>query len=383
MQAAPCLSVGSDESTREFIQLRYKLRHLFNGRKHQCEKAYSRIVDELGLRNVISPTQARKKWSNLLQKYMDIKGGYSTASPDWPYFQILDQIVPLMRKEKIEKLPPGVDGRDLEGLPSPLTSTTPDPDTPTMPGVTETTTTAAGAEKCKVEAVDATSEPPRKRGRSRRAAQRARDRWWGAVEDSDLGVESGAGSGGSRSEVAPQVPQKMTSVDSLEPSQMELQTFNMLETCSTALTEIRDVLKAHTERQERFMQSLQQTITNQNNTVKEVLSTVSTQNATLISLITQLTSATTLASTSTNTSAKATPQHPPPLGMTTGSGGAYTDDTLHQHSHGHSQQDPPQQQQLLASQQSLMSALTQRQAQQQCDSPMVDSPELTDSISGL
>ena len=31
---------GSDESTREFIQLRYKLRHLFNGRKHQCEKAY-------------------------------------------------------------------------------------------------------------------------------------------------------------------------------------------------------------------------------------------------------------------------------------------------------------------------------------------------------
>lgn len=72
-----------------------------------------------------------------------------------------------MRKEKIEKLPPGVDGQDLEGLPSPLTSTTPDLDTPTMPGVTETTatTTAAGAEKCKVEAVDATSEPPRKRGR--------------------------------------------------------------------------------------------------------------------------------------------------------------------------------------------------------------------------
>lgn len=74
------------------------------------------------------------------------------------------------------------------------------------------------------------------------------------MEDSDLGVESGAGSGGTRGEVAPQIPHKMPSVDSLEPSQMELQTFNMLETCSTALTEIRDVLKAHTERQERFMQ---------------------------------------------------------------------------------------------------------------------------------
>lgn len=74
------------------------------------------------------------------------------------------------------------------------------------------------------------------------------------MEDSDLGVESGVGSEGARVDVVPQIPQKMPSVDSLEPSQMELQTFNMLETCSTALTEIRDVLKAHTERQERFMQ---------------------------------------------------------------------------------------------------------------------------------
>lgn len=97
----------------------------------------------------------------------DIKGGYSTANSDWPYFQILDQIVPLMRKEKIEKLSPGVDERDIEGLPSPLTSTTPDPDSIVMPGVKETTTTTTttGSEKCKVEPADAMSEPPRKRGR--------------------------------------------------------------------------------------------------------------------------------------------------------------------------------------------------------------------------
>lgn len=32
--------------------------------------SFSRIVEELGLTNIITPTQARKKWSNLLQKYM-------------------------------------------------------------------------------------------------------------------------------------------------------------------------------------------------------------------------------------------------------------------------------------------------------------------------
>ncbi|CAL4184809.1 unnamed protein product, partial [Meganyctiphanes norvegica] len=63
----------------------------------------SRIVKELGLSNDISATQARKKWSNLKQKYMDIKGGCSTATTDWAYYQLMDQIIPLMHKEKLEK----------------------------------------------------------------------------------------------------------------------------------------------------------------------------------------------------------------------------------------------------------------------------------------
>ncbi|KAK8392487.1 hypothetical protein O3P69_014687 [Scylla paramamosain] len=344
----------SDESTREFIQLRYKLRHLFNGRKHQCEKAYSRIVDELGLRNVISPTQARKKWSNLLQKYMDIKGGYSTASPDWPYFQILDQIVPLMRKEKIEKLSPsGVESKDLdshESLPSPLTSA-PDTEGLAMPGVQG----IAGDDKCKTEAAD-TGEPPRKRGRGRRAAQRARDRWWGAVEDSDLGSDSVASAG--RTELPSQLPCKST-VDALEASQMELQTFGMLESCATALTEIRDILKAHTEQQERFMQTLQQTVSSHSSTVKEVLNTVSSQNATLINLLTHLTK-------SAHT----------PLGITPGN--SFGEEKLRRDPATHSHQEEGQ---LLASQQNLISALTQRQ--QGCESPLVEATELTDSITGL
>ncbi|KAG0725166.1 hypothetical protein GWK47_039133 [Chionoecetes opilio] len=179
----------------------------------------------------------------------DIKGGYSTANQDWPYFQILDQIVPLMRKEKIEKLPPSSDPKDLEGHDSldPLTSPPCDPcDPDPMPGVQGVT---ADVGKCKTEVGD-TGEPPRKRGRGRRAALRARDRWWGAVEDSDLGSDS-VGSGAARGDLPPHPP---TKADPLEASQMELQTFNMLETCSSALTEIRDVLRTHTQRQENFMQ---------------------------------------------------------------------------------------------------------------------------------
>lgn len=311
-------------------------------------------MDELGLRNVISPTQARKKWSNLLQKYMDIKGGYSTANHDWPYFQILDQIVPLMRKEKIEKLSPsGVDVRDLDGhesLPSPLTSP-PDPETLSMPGIQAAT---PDNDKCKTEAVE-TGEPPRKRGRGRRAAQRARDRWWGAVEDSDLGSDS-VGSG-VRSEQPSQMPCKSALVDTLEPSQMELQTFGMLESCSTALAEIRDILKTHTERQESFMQSLQQTVTSQSSAVTELLNTVSSQNATLISLLTHITSK----------------NSHPTLGMSPGD--TFTEDKMRRTQTSH------QEGQLLASQQNLITVLTH--PPQQCESPLVETTELTDTINGL
>ncbi|XP_042235097.1 uncharacterized protein LOC121874867 isoform X2 [Homarus americanus] len=364
----------SDESTREFIQLRYKLRHLFNGRKHQCEKAYSRIVDELGLTHIITPTQARKKWSNLLQKYMDIKGGCSTANADWPYFQILDQVVPLMRKEKIEKIPhSSLDHRDLDApqdsLPSPLT-------TPIVPeqdplseasdplSVTSVNTVMVSAQsstvgdgKCKIEAVD--GEPPRKRGRGRRAAQRARDRWWGAVEDDDMGSDS-TGIAVRGELTTQQGTPKSSTVDNLDPSQMEVQTFHMLESCSSALAEIRETLRLHTERQETLMQSLQQTVMSQGNTVKELLSTMTTQNATLIALMTQIntrSSQSSLDMTSTN--------------------GSFDDQkhTTEQRGHNHRAG------QLLTSQQNLISALSHET--QDCENQLVETSELTDDMTGL
>ncbi|XP_063610509.1 uncharacterized protein LOC134784386 isoform X1 [Penaeus indicus] len=354
----------SDESTREFIQLRYKLRHLFNGRKHQCEKAYSRIVEELGLTNIITPTQARKKWSNLLQKYMDIKGGYSTANADWPYFQILDQIVPLMRKEKIEKVPPAsVDHSDIEAaqesLQSPLTTPVVAARDPL--GVTTVESVMVSAQpstptgdQCKTEAAD--GEPPRKRGRSRRAAQRARDRWWGAVEEDDLGSDST--SSAVKGEISGlRMSSKSSMSESLDPTQMEVQTFQMLESCSNALTDIRETLKMHAEQQESIMQSLQQTVVSQGNTIKELLSTMTSQNATLIALMTQL-------------STGAAPQ----LGIASSS--------FSQQKHRETQASHPHQQnQLLSSQQNIISALSHET--QDCETSLVENSELSDDMTGL
>ncbi|KAG7161574.1 uncharacterized protein LOC121874867 isoform X4 [Homarus americanus] len=305
---------------------------------------------------------------------MDIKGGCSTANADWPYFQILDQVVPLMRKEKIEKIPhSSLDHRDLDApqdsLPSPLT-------TPIVPeqdplseasdplSVTSVNTVMVSAQsstvgdgKCKIEAVD--GEPPRKRGRGRRAAQRARDRWWGAVEDDDMGSDS-TGIAVRGELTTQQGTPKSSTVDNLDPSQMEVQTFHMLESCSSALAEIRETLRLHTERQETLMQSLQQTVMSQGNTVKELLSTMTTQNATLIALMTQIntrSSQSSLDMTSTN--------------------GSFDDQkhTTEQRGHNHRAG------QLLTSQQNLISALSHET--QDCENQLVETSELTDDMTGL
>lgn len=356
----------SDESTREFIQLRYKLRHHFNGRKHQCEKAYSRIVDELGLTNVITPTQARKKWSNLLQKYMDIKGGYSTANADWPYFQILDQVVPLIRKEKIEKLnPSNLEEQELDVPQDSLSLTTtivPDQDTLSVASaplsVTSVNTVMVSAQtcassegKCKTETIE--SEPPRKRGRYRRAAQRARDRWWGAVEDDDLGSES-TGLTIRGDLVAHQGSSKSSTADNLDSSQMEIHTFHMLESCSTALAEIREILRLNAERQETLLKSLQQTVVSQGDTVKELLATMTTQNATLIAIMTQF-------------SAKSSQSS---LGMIVNGNFEEDNHRRDRGSHNH------QQGTLAASQQNLINDLSQET--QDCENSLVETSELAD-----
>ncbi|XP_076028613.1 uncharacterized protein LOC143017719 isoform X2 [Oratosquilla oratoria] len=263
----------SEESTQEFIQLRYKLRHLFNGKKHQCERAYSRIVDELGLTGMITAAQARKKWSNLLQKYMDIKAGCSTANEEWLHFRLLDQVVPLMKKEKIEKvLPPATvdfvmktEAGTTKGSPTENLSLDADGIVP-------------DENESRIESNPA--EPPRKRGRHRKAAMRARNSWAGLEEEDDLPTEMNLNGGTTRT---------INTMSGLEPTLPEMQTLHMLESCSSVLGNIRDSIATHVETQARQMQTLQQTLESQGNTIKELLSTITNQNSMIVSLLMKLT----------------------------------------------------------------------------------------------
>lgn len=348
---------GSDESTREFIQLRYKLRHHFNGRKHICAKTYGQIVEELGLSDIITPTQARKKWSNLVQKYKDIKSGYSTATVDWPYFQILDTVVPLMRKESITMSPTSMIDKvetivPSDSLSNPLSaSLSCDKDPLSLDTSAHTTLKSSSViAKCKIETAG-DGEPPQKRQKGRRAAQRARERWWGAVEDDDIGSDSdGSAIRGDIS--SSRLTTKTSITDNLDPTEMEVQTFQMLKSCSDSLAEIQETLKMHAKHQQEIMEKLTQTVTQQGDMMKILLSTITSQNA-----LSQL-------------SADSSQQH---IGLA-------TDRSFGQQKH-RSQSHPRPDNQLLTSQQNLINALSHDA--QDCDTSLVDNSELSDNITGL
>ncbi|XP_076028616.1 uncharacterized protein LOC143017719 isoform X5 [Oratosquilla oratoria] len=211
-----------------------------------------RIVDELGLTGMITAAQARKKWSNLLQKYM---------------------VVPLMKKEKIEKvLPPATvdfvmktEAGTTKGSPTENLSLDADGIVP-------------DENESRIESNPA--EPPRKRGRHRKAAMRARNSWAGLEEEDDLPTEMNLNGGTTRT---------INTMSGLEPTLPEMQTLHMLESCSSVLGNIRDSIATHVETQARQMQTLQQTLESQGNTIKELLSTITNQNSMIVSLLMKLT----------------------------------------------------------------------------------------------
>ncbi|KAK7080086.1 hypothetical protein SK128_001933 [Halocaridina rubra] len=277
------LPLGSDESTREFIQLRFKLRHLFNGRRHVCAKAYRRIVEELGLTDYITPTQARKKWTNLVQKYKNIKGGCSTASEEWPYFQILDAIVPLMRKEAIEMGLNTIEDKAEITLsdevmvdPRALISSEKDPltlDSSTYSSIP----TGDSLVKCRTEFLE--TEPPLKKQRGRRAAQKARAKWWGAVEDEEFGSDSGGSA--TRGESSKTIKKTPSLPEIFEPTDMELKSFHLLKSCADSLAEIQETLQLHAKHQQDLMEKLTQTVAHHGDVLKTIVTSVANQNATL------------------------------------------------------------------------------------------------------
>lgn len=344
----------TEESTREFIQLRYKLRHLFNGKKHECAKAYKRIVEELGLSESVTAVQARKKWSNLVQKYKDIKGGYSTSNVDWPYFQMLDTIVPLMRKESLALGVSCIDKVESV-LQNDVSLKTDSDNQPVDSRSFSNVLPVEGIQKCDGETVDA--EPPQKKQKRRKAARKARERWWGAVEDEDLGSDSG-GSASRGDNLVNYNVQKSSSVKDLDPSEMEIQTFQMLKSCADSLTEIKEILKSQSQTRQEMLEKLTQTVSQQGETLKNLLFTFSSQNSAIITLSSRLSS---------------NGMQPNP--------GLPANRSFEQKDRSQPQSHSNQDNQLLTSQQNLINALSHQS--QHCNSSLVDNSELSDSISGL
>ncbi|XP_064101993.1 uncharacterized protein LOC135212468 isoform X3 [Macrobrachium nipponense] len=326
----PLCILGTEESTREFIQLRYKLRHLFNGKKHECAKAYKRIVEELGLSESVTAVQARKKWSNLVQKY-----------------KMLDTIVPLMRKESIALGVSCIDKVESV-LQSDLSLKTDSDNQPVDSRSFSNVITVEGIQKCDGETVDA--EPPQKKQKRRKAARKARERWWGAVEDEDLGSDSGGSA--SRGDILVNYNvQKASSVKDLDPSEMEIQTFQMLKSCADSLTEIKEILKSQSQTHQEMLEKLVQTASQQGETLKNLLFTFSSQNSAIVTLSSRLSGD----------------------GVQPNSG-LPANRSFDQKDRSQPQSHSNQDNQLLTSQQTLINALSHQS--QHCNSSLVDNSEL-------
>ncbi|XP_064477941.1 uncharacterized protein LOC135391576 [Ornithodoros turicata] len=88
--------------TEQFILLRHAKRRFFNGKRNTTKALYAQILDEIGLRNVVSADQARKKWNNLMAKYrvekaeMEKRENEGNPVPEalvWPYFKVMDMVM--------------------------------------------------------------------------------------------------------------------------------------------------------------------------------------------------------------------------------------------------------------------------------------------------
>ncbi|XP_007566321.1 uncharacterized protein LOC106965261 [Poecilia latipinna] len=88
------------EQTENFISLRGQNSHLFTGTKNSATVAWRSILEKMGLQDVVTPSQAKKKWDNLKKKYKDCKypgsgegvKGKPTAAT-WPWFVQMDEIL--------------------------------------------------------------------------------------------------------------------------------------------------------------------------------------------------------------------------------------------------------------------------------------------------
>ncbi|TRY56158.1 hypothetical protein DNTS_015274 [Danionella cerebrum] len=83
----------SDENIAKLIQLRSSHSALFDGRKNSSKTAWSAILREMGLEDMLTTEQAAKKWENLKTRYKDAKyppSGIEKNPTCWRWFNLMD-----------------------------------------------------------------------------------------------------------------------------------------------------------------------------------------------------------------------------------------------------------------------------------------------------
>ncbi|CAG9854672.1 unnamed protein product [Phyllotreta striolata] len=74
---------------KKLIELRYRHRHLFTGRKYTARDGWMIIQSLLQCQGKYSIDQLSKCWQNLVQRYKQLARGESSQNITWPYFEYM------------------------------------------------------------------------------------------------------------------------------------------------------------------------------------------------------------------------------------------------------------------------------------------------------
>ncbi|XP_035229070.1 uncharacterized protein LOC118201143, partial [Stegodyphus dumicola] len=88
----------SDELVSKLIKLRYERREEFRaaGKSSTTRGVWAKVVQDLGMEDKVSASQARKKWHNLVHRFREIESktaGGSTEDHTWPHYNQMQAIM--------------------------------------------------------------------------------------------------------------------------------------------------------------------------------------------------------------------------------------------------------------------------------------------------
>ncbi|XP_031424453.1 uncharacterized protein LOC116220615 [Clupea harengus] len=101
VQSSNFLHQWSSSDIARFIQARGEAESLFTGQRNSLMEGWKQVLSSISLATVVSPLQARKKWDNLEEKYLELKCppiGAETdngedAAASWPWYPAMDALL--------------------------------------------------------------------------------------------------------------------------------------------------------------------------------------------------------------------------------------------------------------------------------------------------